>query len=819
MGTVSEILRLGVDPRAAKKGFADYSKAAKKAAADTARLKKEVRNLESELKRMAKTQSGVQVITRKTSNQLTAMAKRIAVAALAFGALRAAMSGVTLAADFGRQLSIVRALTGGMKKDIDDLAESFIDLSVATGTSMKEFGGASVILTRAGKSIDDIKNSMETLADFALVGGITVAEGADLIIRTLAQFDISFREAPRVMELMARQANSVRIDLNKLGSSMRFVGTIASSLGVSVEETAALIGVLGEKGLDASRAGTSLRGVFISFLKPSAEFQNTIANMGLSMKDVSIETLGVVKVMENLNRVGITNNEITKLVSRRQVGALTVLLKNTKGIKSNTEANKRQTGALQRQADVIRGDLRGSIDKLSTSWNKLLVSLGNSEAITSVIKILNELIETLERALAFGKVDAGKIPSIAAGIEERKKDPAKDLEFRIKLQEKFIRLIRSERKEAAKAFAKDFGIRNLGIVEATDDLNRMTEQLELFQIFASKGIKIQTLGISLDDLLSGKASLKKLISEDLDDVDANRLRVLQGKKDEGVKDDVVRGEENLERQKLKDVKRKKALDEIVEGLRSKLALESMSEDLQKDALETQDLLRDLKEKNVKLTEKETQLLFLGVQAVNKELRDRESAMEKAIEDAEALKETFREIGEVIGQSIGSALEDLIFDGKKFRDVMRALVQDVLRELFRVLVIKQIVSGIGSLVGNLSPGNLANNPVGGVGPIQRQAKGNPFSRGRVIPFVSGGTLVDRPTTFPMAGGNTGLMGEAGTEGIFPLTKKNGKLGIEASGNGSSTTIINFKVVSPNADSFKRSERQIVDRMRNAMRRTA
>jgi uncharacterized protein YoxC len=58
-----------------------------------------------------------------------------------------------------------------------------------------------------------------------------------------------------------------------------------------------------------------------------------------------------------------------------------------------------------------------------------------------------------------------------------------------------------------------------------------------------------------------------------------------------------------------------------------------------------------------------------------------------------------------------------------------------------------------------------------------ANGNAFSGGRVIPFANGG-VVDRPTMFPMAGPNTGLMGEAGPEAIMPLKRgSNGQLGVQ------------------------------------------
>jgi len=79
------------------------------------------------------------------------------------------------------------------------------------------------------------------------------------------------------------------------------------------------------------------------------------------------------------------------------------------------------------------------------------------------------------------------------------------------------------------------------------------------------------------------------------------------------------------------------------------------------------------------------------------------------------------------------------------------------------------------------------PVQGPPAPRANANGNIFSRGSVVPFANGG-VVGGPTYFPMFGGRTGLMGEAGPEAIMPLKRgKNGKLGVETSGQADNIVI--------------------------------
>tara|TARA_Y100000592_G_scaffold99661_1_gene176534 strand:- start:6775 stop:9000 length:2226 start_codon:yes stop_codon:yes gene_type:complete len=77
---------------------------------------------------------------------------------------------------------------------------------------------------------------------------------------------------------------------------------------------------------------------------------------------------------------------------------------------------------------------------------------------------------------------------------------------------------------------------------------------------------------------------------------------------------------------------------------------------------------------------------------------------------------------------------------------------------------------------------------GVKSILGLADGGVLQQGRVMPYARGG-VVNRPTLFPMANG-MGLMGEAGPEAIMPLRRgPSGKLGVEASGNGMGSVVVN------------------------------
>lgn len=129
------------------------------------------------------------------------------------------------------------------------------------------------------------------------------------------------------------------------------------------------------------------------------------------------------------------------------------------------------------------------------------------------------------------------------------------------------------------------------------------------------------------------------------------------------------------------------------------------------------------------------------------------------------------------KSLGQGLSDLsgrILDAITNALLMKAIVSPLSSALS---------TGLSTLFGGGGDGGWAAGTT-----VTASALGNAFSGGRVVPFAMGGVL-SGPTLFPMAGGNVGLGGEAGDEGLFPLRRmNNGKLGVHASGGGQQITVL-------------------------------
>jgi phage-related minor tail protein len=157
----------------------------------------------------------------------------------------------------------------------------------------------------------------------------------------------------------------------------------------------------------------------------------------------------------------------------------------------------------------------------------------------------------------------------------------------------------------------------------------------------------------------------------------------------------------------------------------------------------------------------------------------------------------------LGLTFSSAFEDAIVRGRRLSEVLQGLAQDIARIIVRRSITEPLGGALSRVIGGINfsglfgggggSGNVLGVPFSAV----RNARGNAFADGRIIPFATGG-IVTGPVLFPLRGA-TGLMGEAGPEAIVPLARdRRGRLGVRNdSGSGVVVNVIDQRGANANA----------------------
>ena len=200
---------------------------------------------------------------------------------------------------------------------------------------------------------------------------------------------------------------------------------------------------------------------------------------------------------------------------------------------------------------------------------------------------------------------------------------------------------------------------------------------------------------------------------------------------------------------------------------------------------------------------------LAIQALGKDYKkyteEQIKALNKELEMNEQIKQS-QALMENVFDSFGDAFTSIVSGTESVKGAFKSMASTIVSELWKIIVVEQMSQSLRAIVGAAFAGPAQYQLPGGqmisAPPPRPNANGNAFYGGNVIPFAKGG-VVDSPMMFPMSGGNTGLMGEAGPEAIMPLKRgKGGKLGVVAESQGNVVINQNFNFSANGDESVKK-----------------
>lgn len=157
-----------------------------------------------------------------------------------------------------------------------------------------------------------------------------------------------------------------------------------------------------------------------------------------------------------------------------------------------------------------------------------------------------------------------------------------------------------------------------------------------------------------------------------------------------------------------------------------------------------------------------------------------AGLKRMSQQADDLRMTFEDAAVQMGQSLVS----FVIDGtQSFREFAADVIKNIGQMVAQLFMLKAIKMAL----------------------AMPFAQGGVIEGGRVLPFQHGG-LVTSPTTFPLARGTRGLMGEAGPEAIMPLARlPGGDLGVQAQQQPLNLEVINQTGVNATARVRQDAER--------------
>lgn len=199
--------------------------------------------------------------------------------------MRGALEGpINQFREFETVMAQVKGQMGEDTSGLETLRAAAMRMGETTRFSAVEAAGGFKELTTQGFETQQQLNILPTVMRVAGAGMMDVATAAHLTGATLHQFGLTAADAESAMDIMQTAASSSATGLHEMGETLKYVGPIAHAAGVSLRDTSVLAGLLANSGIEASMAGTSLRGMFAGMAKTTPKAKKELAALGIQAK-------------------------------------------------------------------------------------------------------------------------------------------------------------------------------------------------------------------------------------------------------------------------------------------------------------------------------------------------------------------------------------------------------------------------------------------------------------------------------------------------------------------------------------------------------
>lgn len=291
----------------------------------------------------------------------------------------------------------VRAVTGASVDELKALEKEAKVLGSTTRYTALQFAELQLILGRKGFNPREINNMTKSVADLALATGEDLSLAAETVATSINAFNLESGEASRVANTLASAAANSSIQLSTFATAFGHAGASANAVGMDLEELAAMMGVLMDNGIKASKAGTGLRKIFMKLHEEGTDFTEVL----------DLATQGHLGLERAMKLAGVTS-----------ANQLLILANNKDEVARLTEEYKTNKGALKEMTDLMGKTTEQKVAIMNSAINAMNMEIGAmlAESLGPMIVKITELASSFQNLAPETKDMIIKVAGIAAVV-------------------------------------------------------------------------------------------------------------------------------------------------------------------------------------------------------------------------------------------------------------------------------------------------------------------------------------------------------------------------------------------------------------------
>lgn len=326
--------------------------------------------------------------------------------------------GATVFAAFDDVMRRVGAVTAASVEKLSALGDLAKSLGASTAFTAAQVAAGMQSLGMMGFSTEEIKASTSAIMNLSQATGTELAVAATIAANNLRVFGMGAKDIGKVSDYLAATANGSAQTLTDLGEALKTAGPAAASVGQTVRQTSAALGVLANMGIRGSMAGTALARSYRQIADP--QVREYLRSLGVSVTDSSGNLRNMASVFADVGRAisGMGSADqvaaLEKIFGERGVLAGQTLSINPAGLDEFMRKIDDSAGYCERAARQMEDGLGGAFRSVQSAVEAFQIAIGEAFSADYFVTLVNGFAEFVRMAADLVEFLGPVVPAVAA---------------------------------------------------------------------------------------------------------------------------------------------------------------------------------------------------------------------------------------------------------------------------------------------------------------------------------------------------------------------------------------------------------------------
>lgn len=287
---------------------------------------------------------------------------------------------------------------GNFGKRFKEMSGIIRNVGVETKFTAPQVADASKFLAMAGFNLEDINNSIRPISDIALVGDTELGETADVVTNIMTSYGIQTKNISRVADIMTMTFTKSNTTLMELAEAYKYAGSILHAADIPFEEATAAFGILGDAGVKASQAGTTMRTIAANIINPTGKQAEAWQAIGVNRKDASGNIKSLPTIFQELKEKDLGAEAYYRLFHKTAVQGAVALAANVDKWNEIIYDNFLSEGLARKLAEEKKNTVQGLWAQLTSAFTEdgLQAFEGLQNSIKNLLKETIDYLKTPE---------------------------------------------------------------------------------------------------------------------------------------------------------------------------------------------------------------------------------------------------------------------------------------------------------------------------------------------------------------------------------------------------------------------------------------